>query len=116
MPKLTLQATVLGIEESWEPARPALEDLRTAAYRIIPGLRELPLEAQWAGLRPGSPQGIPYIGQHPEIAGLYVNTGHFRNGVVMGLASARLLADLVVERNPILEPGPYFPGGCEAIL
>jgi glycine oxidase len=50
---------------------------------------------------------VPYIGKHPSIDGLYVNTGHFRNGIVLGLASARLLADIVLERAPILDPSVY---------
>ncbi|MCG7957164.1 MAG: glycine oxidase ThiO, partial [Candidatus Thiodiazotropha endolucinida] len=38
---------------------------------------------------------------------LYVNAGHFRNGVVLGPASCRLLADIVLERPPILPSQPY---------
>ena len=49
----------------------------------------------------------PYPG--PE--GLYVSTGHLRNGIPLGPASARLLADLVLEREPILPPAPYALGG-----
>lgn len=85
----------------------AKEELLQAAVRIIPALGEYELERHWAGLRPGSEQGIPYICTHPEIAGLYINTGHFRNGVVLGLASVRLLADLILGREPILDPSPY---------
>lgn len=85
----------------------AREELLEAAFRLVPALRDFALERHWAGLRPGSPSGVPYIGEHPEVAGLYLNTGHFRNGVVMAPASARLLADLVLERPPILDPAPY---------
>jgi len=45
--------------------------------------------------------------QHPRIEGLFINTGHYRNGVVLGPASARLLADILLGRQPILEPAPY---------
>lgn len=45
----------------------------------------------WAGFRPGSPDNIPVIGRHPHIANLYANSGHFRYGVTMSLASAELL-------------------------
>jgi glycine oxidase len=85
----------------------ALEELRDAAHALVPTLKLLPVEYQWAGLRPGSPQGIPYIGEHSRLKGLYVNTGHFRNGIVTGPASARLLADILLEREPILDPVPY---------
>lgn len=85
----------------------ALATLRAAGERLVPALADWPLEHQWAGLRPGSPHGIPYIGEVPGVAGLYLNTGHFRNGVVLGLASARLLADLMLGHEPIVPPAPY---------
>ncbi len=85
----------------------ALAELQAEACRIIPALADYSIEHHWAGLRPGTPTGIPYIYGHPDLAGLFVNTGHFRNGVVLGLASARLLADLVLQRAPILDPDPY---------
>jgi glycine oxidase len=89
----------------------ALQELQQVAETMFPLLADSPVVKQWAGLRPGSPSGIPYIGEHPQVAGLFVNAGHFRNGVVLGPASARLMADLVLEREPILDPDPY---GLEA--
>lgn len=88
----------------------ALADLLASAWRIVPALKEAPIELHWAGLRPGSPTGVPYVGEHPSIRGLFVNTGHYRNGVVLGLASGRLLADLALGRSPILDAAPYAPG------
>ena len=85
----------------------ALTELKAAAFKILPELQNYPIEMHWAGLRPGSPEGVPYIGEHPQIKGLFVNTGHFRNGVVLGLASARLVSDLMTGQPPILEPAPY---------
>lgn len=85
----------------------ARAELQTAAEQLVPALADLPVEHHWAGLRPGSPTGIPYIGEHPAVRGLFVNTGHYRNGVVLGLASARLAADLILGRPAPLDPGPY---------
>lgn len=99
----------VGFEKA--TTRAAMRELEEEAQRIIPALANYPIEHHWAGLRPGSPRGIPYIMQHPHIAGLYINTGHFRNGVVLGPASARLLADLLLEREPILDPLPYQAEG-----
>jgi len=85
----------------------AMQELEREACRLIPALADYEIEHHWAGLRPGSPDGIPYIMQHPRIEGLFINTGHFRNGVVLGLASARLLADMLLGKQPILDPAPY---------
>lgn len=84
-----------------------LEALRATAYAIMPALRDLPINHHWSGLRPGSPSGVPYIDQHPDIAGLYVNAGHYRYGVTMALASVELLTDMVLGRTPCLDPTPY---------
>jgi glycine oxidase len=85
----------------------ARAELLTMALDIMPALARYPVETQWAGLRPGKADGVPLIGEHPTIRGLYLNTGHFRNGVVLAPASARLMADLVLARPPIVDPTPY---------
>lgn len=82
-------------------------ELQRAALAMVPALSDCPIEQQWAGLRPGSPSGIPFIGEHPEVRGLYLNAGHFRNGVVMAPASAHLLVDVMLSRAAIVPPEPY---------
>jgi glycine oxidase len=61
----------------------------------------------WAGLRPGTEHGIPYIDKHPEIVNLSLNAGHFRNGLAMGPASAQLMVDLILDRPAAVSPEPY---------
>ena len=77
------------------------------ALRLVPALVDCEVVRQWAGLRPGSPDGVPFIGEHPAIRGLFVNTGHYRNGVVMGPASARLLSDRMLEQASFTDYMPY---------
>ena len=91
----------------------AREDLIQSATEIVPALANFPIERHWAGLRPGSPDGIPFIGKHPEISNLYVNTGHYRNGVVLGPASAALLrATLLGSPAEVISPDAYSPAKC----
>ncbi len=99
----TLEDT--GFEKSTTMA--ARDELLQAAVEMVPELAHCPVESHWAGLRPGSPEGIPYIGEHPGISGLFVCSGHFRNGIVLGPASARLAVDLMLEREPIVDPAPF---------
>lgn len=87
----------------------ALASLRDSALKLMPSLADYTIEHHWAGLRPGSPEGVPFIGAHPAISNLFVNAGHYRNGVVLGPASARLCADIVLTRQPVIEPAPYKP-------
>jgi len=85
----------------------ALAELNTFATDLLPELSHYPIEKHWAGLRPGTANGVPYIGKHPHMNGLFINAGHYRNGVVLSLASAHLLADTLLERQPILNPSDY---------
>jgi glycine oxidase len=81
--------------------------LYQSALVMAPALADFPVVGHWAGLRPGSPEGIPMIGGVPGVDGLFVNVGHFRNGVAIGLASCQLLADLVLGEKPIIDPHSY---------
>jgi len=85
----------------------AREKLFHMATELFPALKDIPMVKHWAGLRPGTKQGIPYIDKHPEIKNLSINAGHFRNGLVMGPASARLMSDLILDRKPCVDPEPY---------
>lgn len=85
----------------------ACDELVRAAREMLPALAEAPLEKQWAGLRPGSPEGVPYIGPYPQMEGLFVNTGHFRNGVVTAPASSKLLVDILLGNKSLFETDSY---------
>ena len=89
------------------PDRLAFESLYASAVELIPNLARVPIEAQWAGFRPGSPTGMPWIGSFSDR--LWINAGHFRNGLVLSPASARLLCDQLLGRTPIIDPAPYQP-------
>ena len=87
----------------------ARNDLKASAYELIPALARHAIEQHWSGLRPGSPEGIPAIGPHPHLENLFINAGHFRNGVVLGPASARLVADHVLQRDSGFIAEVYLP-------
>ena len=67
-------------------------DLIESATEIFPLLEGLEVEHHWAGLRPGCPNGDPFVGLHDNIKGLYINSGHYRNGVILGIGSSRKIA------------------------
>ncbi|MEN8213572.1 MAG: glycine oxidase ThiO [Pseudomonadota bacterium] len=90
-----------------ETTREAAAMLRRCAVDLYPVLAKCPIEHHWAGLRPCAPGGIPYIGVHPAYHNLFINAGHYRNGVVLAPASAKLVADLILGREPEVDPAPY---------
>lgn len=69
--------------------------LLEAATRLWPEARRLNIENQWAGLRPQPAQTAPYIGPSPDVEGLFMNTGHYRLGITLSLASAQRLAGYI---------------------
>lgn len=89
------------------PTAVAYDSLRASAARLWPALGGCEPVAQWAGLRPAAPNGIPFIGRVPGCDNLWLNAGHFRNGLVLAPASARLLADQLLGREPLVDPAPY---------
>lgn len=93
------------------PTETALASLQASAEELLPGLARAEIVGHWAGLRPGSPEGIPFIGEVPEVPGLWLNCGHYRNGLVLAPASCLLLVDLMLGRAPIVDPAPYAPAG-----
>jgi len=93
------------------PTDEALASLQASAVELLPALADAEVVGHWAGLRPGSPEGIPFIGPVPGHEGLWLNCGHYRNGLVLAPASCQLLADLLLGRKPIVDPAPYAPAG-----
>lgn len=93
------------------PTAQALASLRASAEQMLPGLAGREVVGHWAGLRPGSPEGVPFIGEVPELPGLWLNCGHYRNGLVLAPASCELLKNLLLGEAPIVDPAAYSPAG-----
>lgn len=72
----------------------ATDRLIQAGARLYPALATRPVLRKWAGLRPMTPDGCPYIGADPHVKGLWYATGHGRNGVVLAGITGRIVASL----------------------
>ena len=87
----------------------ALAGLRRMATDLVPALATASVTRSWAGLRPGSPDGLPLIGRVPGKDNVYVATGHFRNGILLAPVTGRLVADLVLSGKPDRRLKPFLP-------
>ena len=83
------------------------QNIYKACIEMVPELANFPIVKQWAGLRPSSPTGIPYIGKMPELNNLWANFGHYRNGLCMGPASAQLLRQLMLNQDTRVDAKAY---------
>ena len=85
----------------------AVRDLIAAACRLVPALASAGFAGAWAGLRPGSMDGMPVLGES-EVPGLYFAAGHFRNGILLAPVTATLMAEAVTAAAP-RELDPFSP-------
>lgn len=76
----------------------AVYDLLRAAVAVVPEVAELELSEAMAGLRPGSPDNGPILGA-ASTPGLFLATGHYRNGVLLAPLTADALFDALSGRD-----------------
>jgi glycine oxidase len=86
-----------------------LAGLRRMARSLVPALRHGEVASAWAGLRPGSPDGLPTIGRLPGWENVYVATGHFRNGILLGPITGTLIAQLIGGGRTDVSLEPFRP-------
>lgn len=87
--------------------REARVALHARALCMLPQLAQAAFIKHWAGLRPAAPDNIPTIARHPQMENLYLNSGHFRYGVTMAPASARILANHLFNRKQPFDVSSY---------
>lgn len=74
---------------------------------LVPEIDGLDPVATWAGLRPATYDGRPYMGRVGGWQNLFVSTGHFRNGIQVAPAAAEALADLMMGRASTIDLAPF---------
>ena len=79
-----------------------IRQLRAWAEGILPQLHAAPVEMTWAGLRPGTFDGLPYLGQVPNLKQVFVASGHYRAGLHLSCATAVIIADLMQGHQPAI--------------
>lgn len=69
-----------------------------------------PVEQEpWFGTRPCMPDMLPVIGHAPRHRGLWLHFGHGHQGITLGPTTGRLIAELMGQEAPIVDPFPYRP-------
>ncbi|SDZ78362.1 glycine oxidase [Thalassobacillus cyri] len=76
-----------------------LADLMHRVFAVFPDLKEEPMQEFWSGVRPGSADGLPIIGEHPTLTGFYFATGHYRNGILLAPATGQMIKDLITKQD-----------------
>lgn len=92
--RLMIGATVEAAGFDERVTAHGIHELLHAALRAAPSLGGFAVTEEWAGLRPGTPDELPVLGATP-LKGFFLATGHYRNGILLAPATARLIADAV---------------------
>ena len=92
------------------PTAGGIAGLLEFAAGLVPALADAPLEKCWAGLRPGTPDGLPFLGEVPGYDNLFIASGHFRSGIQLSPATAAALTDLLLGRTPRVPLDAFRPG------
>jgi D-amino-acid dehydrogenase len=106
--RLAGQVELAGLDAAPNWQRAAV--LRDFARHVFPALpRDLPVEnvKVWMGHRPSTPDGLPCIGPASGCPDVVHAFGHGHVGLTAGAATARLVADLIGDRQPTIDPAPY---------
>lgn len=77
------------------------------ATRLVPALAEATVERTWSGLRPCTPDRLPYLGQVSGFENVYLAAGHFRAGLSLSPATGHLMRQLLLGDRPSLDLSPY---------
>lgn len=85
----------------------AIGMLRRFAYRLVPELEAAPVETTWAGLRPFSGNGLPYLGCVPAVPNLFVAAGHYRWGLTLSTSTAVVMAQLLAGEPTLVDLTPF---------
>ncbi len=97
----------VGFDKSTTPH--AVAQLVQFAHELVPDLRSAPIEQSWAGLRPGTGDGMPYLGRMPGYDNLFVAAGHFRNGLYLSPATAVVMGQIMREQAPAIDLTMFRP-------
>ncbi len=102
-------ATVEDVGFRRRTTQAGLQQMRSMANALVPQLAAAKHLFDWAGLRPATPDGLPMIGPVPEWPNVVAATGHYRNGVLLGPITGRLVADGIVHRDWSNVPADFSP-------
>jgi glycine oxidase len=93
--RLVIGATVKAFDHDRKVTLEGIAQLMERAQRIAPVIAGAEWEKAWSGLRPQTPDGLPYLGLVPGYNNLFVAAGHYRNGILLSPITGRIIAEMV---------------------
>jgi glycine oxidase len=106
--RVLLGATVeeTGYEKRVDPD--VVKRFTESAAKIVPEIAEMRLHDAWAGLRPGTADGLPILGA-TSMKGYFAATGHYRDGIMLAPVTALVMTEVLKGREPRFDLTPFSP-------
>jgi glycine oxidase len=89
-----------------------IQRLHKAAVELVPKLADAKILESWAGLRPGTPDALPILGE-TRTRGYFVATGHFRDGILLAPITAEVMTAVIEGTHPGQDLTPFAPARFE---
>ncbi len=107
--ELLIGATIerVGFERAVTPE--GLGGLIAQAVALVPEIGRRAITRSWCGFRPATPDGLPVLGPWPDVAGLFVATGHYRNGILLAPVTAAVMTACIVDGKTPDSIIPFLP-------
>jgi glycine oxidase len=86
----------------------SISQILEGVAELVPELAGAEVVETWAGLRPGSPDGLPIIGP-TDIGGLLIATGHYRNGILLAPVTAKLIREWITRGKTTFDTDRFSP-------
>lgn len=96
-----------GFDKVVHPAD--IAHLRALAAALLPPLADAPQLEVWAGLRPSTPDGLPFLGSSPDQRNQFVAAGHYRNGILLAPATAHVMGQILSNQPTAIDLSDYSP-------
>ena len=106
--RILLGATVeeAGFDKQVDPE--TIQRLYREGKRVAPVLEATRIHEAWAGLRPGTPDNLPILGE-TALPGYFAATGHYRDGIMLAPITANLMAQLITGQQPEIDLAAFSP-------
>ena len=101
--ELLIGATVTPHSYDRKVTAGGVQHLIKQASQLVPAVQDAEWKRAWAGLRPQTPHGLPYMGEHPQVKGLLLAAGHYRNGILLSPITGMIMTELAAGKRATVD-------------
>jgi len=110
--RIVIGATVEDAGYNKQTEVNTIQRLLHAARELVPALANARVHGDWAGLRPGTSDNLPILGES-SIPGYFVAGGHYRDGILLAPISAQVMMELILAKPASHDLSAFSPARFE---